>query len=592
MKKILFGIAILFVLVIIGAAVAPFVINLDKHKGTILNKIKPYIPREVDFDHVELTVLTGFGAELQGFRISGNPSFYKEDFLKLESLKIKIRLLPLLKKEYEIKKIILSRPLIRLARNADGQFCFNDLLAGVDSDQEISGEKDAPEEASQGPGILGVLLVNNLQIEKAKIIYQDDKQWPGAGALVIDDIDLKVKDFSLKQPVSVELAARLLEKGDKQNFNLAGQIGPLGEEIAFDKIPMDVQVLFAALPIESLKARLPADLPLLPLSGILNGKLTARGSLAAQLTSESQIDVQDLIIQMLDEAQAARNSTPVQISFAHNIQLEYSNEKMSVESAALSLNGNRILVKGNVQNFLKLPKWDARIWTETFQPMSLAALMPMFLEKMPAELELKGPAEITINSAGTKDSFNFDINTNMAQMEVKYEELFKKPAGTPFSLLSKGDKAAERITLKELKLNLHDLVMTTAGEIIQSAKPRFSLRTQTNSISLEGWEDLVPLLAPYNPRGSLFLRSSLFGKLNDASMNVQISSDQVQFVLPAAEDEKQKKKAASPGNLQSLNLQRQVKKNNEGVLGSGRIEIKKGEIFINCLPPILYYYMV
>jgi len=154
MKKILFGSFILLVLIIIAAAIAPSVINLDKYKKTILSRIKPYIPREVDFEHVELTVLTGLGAELQGFRISGNPAFYEEDFLQLESLKIKIRFLPLIKKEYDIKKIILNRPLIRLARNGEGQFCFNDFISGG-SDPEESGKKDNPAEVSQGAGLLG-----------------------------------------------------------------------------------------------------------------------------------------------------------------------------------------------------------------------------------------------------------------------------------------------------------------------------------------------------------------------------------------------------------------------------------------------------
>jgi len=576
MKKILLGIFILLVLIIVTAAIAPFVINLDKYKVTILSRIKPYVPREVDFDHVELTVLTGFGAELQGFRISGNPSFYEEDFLQLESLKIRIRLLPLLKKEYEINKIILNHPLVRLARNADGQFCFSDFLPG-DSAQEKADKKNGPEEASQGAGILGGLLVNNLQIEKAKIIYQDDKLWPGTGPIVIDEIDLKAKDFSLKQPVSIELAARLLEQGKNQNFKVAGQIGPMGEKVEADKIPVDVQVLFESFPVESLKERIPKDLPALPLSGVINGKLTVKGSLAAELTSVSQIDVQDLIIQMPDETQAARNSNPVQFSFGHNILLEYSDEKMSVESAALSLSGNRILVKGKVKNFLRTPKWDLNIWTETFQPMSLIALIPMVAEKMPEALGLEGPAEITIRTAGTKDNFKFDMNTDIRQMQVKYEALFNKPAGTPCALLSTGGKAAERITLKELKFNLHDLVMTTTGEIIQSETPRFSLRTQTNPISLEGWEELVPLLAPYHPKGNLFLRSSLFGKPDDAAMNLQVSSDQIQFVLPPAEDEKPKK-AASPGSLQSLNLQLQVKRKDVEILGTGKVEIKKGEI--------------
>ena len=65
MKKIGIVLALLLILVLLGAVLAPFMIDLNKYKGTILSRIEPHVPREVDFEHIELTVLSGFGAELR-----------------------------------------------------------------------------------------------------------------------------------------------------------------------------------------------------------------------------------------------------------------------------------------------------------------------------------------------------------------------------------------------------------------------------------------------------------------------------------------------------------------------------------------------
>ena len=86
MKKIAIVLAILLILVLLGAVLAPFMIDLNKYKGTILSKIEPHIPRDVDFEHIELTVLSGFGAELRGLRVVNNPAFSEGDFLQLEGL--------------------------------------------------------------------------------------------------------------------------------------------------------------------------------------------------------------------------------------------------------------------------------------------------------------------------------------------------------------------------------------------------------------------------------------------------------------------------------------------------------------------------
>ena len=93
MKKVLLGIVAVLIMLLLAAILAPFVLDLNKYKETILAQVEPLVPRDVDFGYVELTILTGLGVEIQDLRVSENPAFSQGDFLKLERLQIRLQFL-------------------------------------------------------------------------------------------------------------------------------------------------------------------------------------------------------------------------------------------------------------------------------------------------------------------------------------------------------------------------------------------------------------------------------------------------------------------------------------------------------------------
>ena len=101
-------IALCVILPVACVIAAPFVINLNNYKGKIVNIAKSNLGRDMDFDNIEISLLSGLGAEIRGLRIAENPEFGKGDFVHLERLLIKIKLFPLLKKQVQVKELILK----------------------------------------------------------------------------------------------------------------------------------------------------------------------------------------------------------------------------------------------------------------------------------------------------------------------------------------------------------------------------------------------------------------------------------------------------------------------------------------------------
>ncbi|MBW2558692.1 MAG: AsmA family protein, partial [Deltaproteobacteria bacterium] len=297
MKKIVIGIIVILAICLVLVILAPFMVNLDRYKGTILARVEPYLGRDVDFTHIELTILSGLGAEIQGLRVADNPGFSSTDFISLNSLQVQVELLPLLKKEIKVRKIVLKRPVVSVARNAAGEFSFDDILAllksrssGQDSlkkEGETAGAKSAllgrpsvawaatgsPDtESSSSPAALP-LSVEELEIAGGRVLYRDEMLLPDVGTLVIDALNLTMRDVSLDLPVFVDLSADLLESGAK-NVSIKGTFGPLGTLVDVQNMPLAVDLAVTSFPL----ARISELLPVKVLSGAVTAEVTGKGS--------------------------------------------------------------------------------------------------------------------------------------------------------------------------------------------------------------------------------------------------------------------------------------------------------------------------
>ncbi len=582
MKRVGIVLGILLVLVLVLAAVAPFLVDLNDYKGKILEEIKPYVPREVDFEHVELTVLSGLGVEIRGLRIADNPAFSKGDFLALDSLQVRVRILPLLRGRIKVKKIVLDRPVIHLARNAEGTFSFDDLLGTQEEGpagkggQPAEGEP-AAKESGGGLGLLAGLLVNDLAIKQGRIVYRDEMLWPGRKPLVIGALDLGVRDLSLDQPVSIRLAASLLDEPE-QNVEIEGTVGPFGEEIRPEKVPFDLRASLSRLPLGGVVSLLPSELPVQIRSGDGSLHWAAKGSLDRQIVSQSEINLQELQLAAAGGTEAGNSKPPLlNCSLKQKLVLEFEAERLQVESTDLAVNGEHLQMEGTLTSFRSRPRWEGKVWSDGLRPEVLVALVPAAAQAVPGELRFQGPVAVRLESEGDVDEFTLDTRLDMAGMKIEFGDLLHKPSGGKFSIGWKADKKGERVTLKDLELVLHTLTLNASGEMMLSETPHFGFLVQTNPVALQGWDVLCPLIAPYRPDGSVLVRSSLRGTTDDASVNLQVSSDKIGFVLPPSEGDKAAG-ADRSGVLESCNIKVQAKKRPAGVLGDAQAEVKKGRL--------------
>jgi AsmA protein len=277
MRKWIIGGALALVLTVVVLVGLLLNINalIARNKEYLISQAEHALGREIEVGEVEATLLNGIGVRLGNFVMADDPVFSAEKFIRARDLQINLKFWPLLRKEFQVKRVILHDPVIRVIRNQAGVFNFSTIGKAKDKKAAEKENKQRAPKQQTTPA----LLVSLVDISGGDVRYVDRKD---GSDLHVRQMDLKVEDLDFNRPVSVRLAAAVY--ADKQNVNLRGKFGPVRANADLNQVPMDVQVDIDQLDMTRLKKAAPNLKKVLPreldLSGVFRVKdLRFKGTL-------------------------------------------------------------------------------------------------------------------------------------------------------------------------------------------------------------------------------------------------------------------------------------------------------------------------
>ena len=239
MKKFLKWAAIIvgcFVVVIIAALILiPMFVDVAKYKPMLESKVTEATGRPFSVgDDLNLSLFPWAGVSFSDLRLGNPAGFTEQDFIKVKSFEARVKLLPLLSKDVQIKRFVLNEPQIVLVKNKDGRANWEQPKT---ADKDASKEKTpATETTSDGRGIpLSALTAENISINNGSALWVDHTT---DTRKEITDIGLILKDVSLNRPVNLKFSAQL----DKKPLSLEGVVGPVGTGLKEGKIALDLSL--------------------------------------------------------------------------------------------------------------------------------------------------------------------------------------------------------------------------------------------------------------------------------------------------------------------------------------------------------------
>jgi AsmA protein len=242
-KAIKWGLIIcasLVVLIIAVLLIAPAFIDIRDYKPQLEKKVTDATGRPFSVgDDLSLSLFPWAGISFSDLRLGNRPGFSEKELVTVKSFEVRVKLLPLISKDIQVKRFILNEPNITLVKNKNGQVNWAQPdEAKEKSAAEKAGKASKSEKAEAGLPIKD-LTVGEFSIKNGSIIWIDHT---ADTRKEITAVNLKLKDVSLERPVTLSFSALL----DNQPLSIDGTVGPVGKDFKQATIPL-------ALDIDALK---------------------------------------------------------------------------------------------------------------------------------------------------------------------------------------------------------------------------------------------------------------------------------------------------------------------------------------------------
>jgi AsmA protein len=359
----------LIVLVIAALLIIPMFVDIQKYKPEIEKRVAEATGRPFNLGgDLDLSLFPWAGISLSDLHLGNPPGFKEKDFVTVKSFEVRVKLLPLISKDIQVKRFILKGPRIVLERLKDGKGNWEGIgkPSGRVPPEPPKDEKELAEK-KPGPGLpIKSLAVGEFAITEGYMLFIDHAK---GERKEISGMNLRLKDVSFDRPIHLALSASL----DGKPLSLEGTIGPMGKEPGKGTIPLDMAVM-----------------ALKQLNVSLKGKLTDPASkLGFDLALRVSPFSPRKLVESLGQSFPIKTSDPKALSsVALKLNLKGTPQDVSISNGVLDLDDSKLTFAVSAKEFSKPDvKFDLNL-----DKIDMDRYLPPSSEKKPGQAEKKAAA--------------------------------------------------------------------------------------------------------------------------------------------------------------------------------------------------------
>ncbi|NMG03972.1 AsmA family protein [Azoarcus taiwanensis] len=359
MKTVLRSLAIVFGLILLvvglGAAYLALVFDPNTYRDRLAAEVERQTGRELVIGgDIGLSLFPWLGVELAEVSLGDAPGFGDTPFVRVGQVQARARILPLLRGEVDVDRVVLEGLELKLARDAEGRPNWADLVSDTSEDDTHRRGRDGLAAGA------GVFAIGGVEVRSARLIWEDAQ----AGVrhelsgldLVTDAIRPGVPfdtalgfDLALDEPAlrgRFDLAGRLTVWPDRERLQVAGldiRFDGAGDSLPGGRKQLALRSDVALdLASDSLAlSGLVLEVLGLRLEGSLNGKdLSANPSVSGRL-SAPRFDPK-AVIRALGEAAPVTSDASALTSAGLSLALEASSQSLMLHDIDLQLDDSRL----------------------------------------------------------------------------------------------------------------------------------------------------------------------------------------------------------------------------------------------------------
>ena len=252
--------------------------NLGEFKTLAVEKLEELTRREVKIGEAEMDIVRGLSIRLKDVAVRSRSA--EEPELMARSVWVVVKLLPLLDKRVEVKKIIVQGLSLRMVRDAEGRFSLGDVKKWITQPAESNLFK-----------ILKASLMNQLMVEDGAIHFQDYFNRPPEDPLPLnlEHISFSVRKNFLDSPFQFTLKGKIANGGSPTAFQVSGAFDNFSESQGFTGISINGKIRVHELNVSSFQPYLKKVLAKTPPDSWLSLDSSFSGNLGGALKSEGTL---------------------------------------------------------------------------------------------------------------------------------------------------------------------------------------------------------------------------------------------------------------------------------------------------------------
>ncbi len=384
---------------IVAAALAAGLFNLDRYRPRIQAELEKKLNRHVTLGHLGLKIIP-LSIAVDSVTISEAPNFQStQPFATARNLYVSAGLLSLIRGNPEVKSIRLDEPHIELIRSAQGVWNFSTL---GNSSKASSGSNE--------------LTLDELKMTEGQIAVTD--QSTRQARAVYNGIDIDLTDFGPKKRFGLNLAAHLPGAG-KELIDFKGRVGPLAAG-NMAGLPVTGHLSLQEVDLAGVNRFVSGGIPDIN-GGVASGDANISSEDQA-LSAKGNLKLENAVIR------GAKLGYPIDAQY--DLADDRRTDKLQIHSGSLKLGATAFTFAGEVNSGAKPATVNVHIATKDSSITELAQLAGAFGVAFNPSYQVKGNISADITATGVASAPQLSGSIDARQLQASGGEI-KEPVSVP-----------------------------------------------------------------------------------------------------------------------------------------------------------------
>ncbi len=279
---------ILIPILVVGAFVLLLIyhlLNPDIYRNILQTSLTTSLDREVSIGRAKIDLWGGVGMAFENFRVKDRSRAF--DLLQSKRLILRVKLLPLLKREIKWRRIVVDGPTLRVVRDKNGQ-------CNLFSNGPLTGENRL-ETQKKILEALSSLLGCSLTIQGGEIFFSDESLGNSPLKTEIQSFNVELSKINLREVFPFQINGRIIHSKRNGQFSVKGTFQNIPEDMDFSKGSVEAEVKMKGVELLHFWPYLKTVLPMKMISGILDLNAHYRGNFQGPFKTSARITMKDVL---------------------------------------------------------------------------------------------------------------------------------------------------------------------------------------------------------------------------------------------------------------------------------------------------------